>query len=180
MPEKKRPAEMVWDCAKGLMYRTAYEILKNRTDAEDALMDAMARIVKHEKKFEGLECNNMRALAVIYVRNTAIDLYNRNRKQPYPLDEFPAESAETSSPEEEVIGNDAAAGLLAAIEKMPPSYRDVLLLAGKFGMDNREIAEVLHLENGTVRTRLSRARAILKETIGKMEKIEKTEGDRNA
>ena len=177
MPEKKRPAEMVWDCAKGLMYRTAYEILKNRADAEDALMDAMARIVKHEKKFEGLECNNMRALAVIYVRNTAIDLYNRNRKHPYPVDEFPTESTETSSPEEEVIGNDAAAGLLAAIEKMSPSYRDVLLLAGKFGMDNREIAEVLHLENGTVRTRLSRARAILKET---MEKIEKMEGDRNA
>lgn len=174
MPEKKRPAEMVWDCAQGLMYHTAYEILKNRTDAEDALMDAMARIVKHEKKFEGLECNNMRALAVIYVRNTAIDLYNRNAKQPYPVDEFPTESTEASSPEEEVIGNDAAAGLLAAIERMPPSYRDVLLLAGKFGMDNREIAEVLHLENGTVRTRLSRARAILKETI------KQNEGDRDA
>ena len=174
MQGNKRPAERVWDCAKGLMYRTAYEILKNRTDAEDALMDAMARIVKHEKKFVGLECNNMRALAVIYVRNTAIDLYNRNAKQPYPVDEFSTESGETSSPEEEVVGKDAAARLLAAIERMPPSYRDVLLLAGKFGMNNREIAEVLHLENGTVRTRLSRAKAILKETIKEME------GDRDA
>lgn len=174
MPGNKRLAELVWECAKGLMYRTAYEILKNRTDAEDALMDAMARIVKHEKKFYGLECNNMRALAVIYVRNTAIDLYNRNAKQPYPADEFPAEACEISSPEEEVVGKDSADRLLAAIERMPPSYRDVLLLAGKFGMNNREIAEVLHLENGTVRTRLSRAKAILKETIKEME------GDRDA
>ncbi len=174
MPDNRRPAELVWECAKGLMYRTAYEILHNRTDAEDAMMDAMMRIVKHEEKFAGLECNNMRALAVIYVRNTAIDLYNRNAKQPYPVDEFSMDSGETPSPEEEVVGKDAAAKLLAAIEKMPPSYRDVLLLAGKYGMSNREIAEVLHLENGTVRTRLSRARAILKETIKKIE------GDRDA
>ncbi len=172
--QEKRPAEMVWDCARGLMYQTAYGILNNRTDAEDALMDAMARIVKHEKKFAGLECNNMRALAVIYVRNTAIDLYNRNAKQPYPVDEFPSEYTEIPSPEEEAVGNDAAERLLAAIEHMAPSYRDVLLLAGKFGMSNREIAEVLHLDNGTVRTRLSRARAILKEII------KQNEGDRDA
>ena len=174
MPENKRPAELIWECARGLMYHTAYGILKNRTDAEDAMMDAMARIVKHEKKFTGLECNNMRALAVIYVRNTAIDLYNRNAKQPYPTDEFPTEYTEAPSPEEEVVGKDSAALLLAAIEKMPPSYRDVLLLAGKYGMSNGEIAEVLHLDNGTVRTRMSRARAILKETM------KQNEGDRDA
>lgn len=174
MPDNKRPAELVWENAKGLMYRTAYEILRNRTDAEDALMDAMARIVKHEEKFAGLECNNMRALAVIYVRNTAIDLYNRNAKQPLPVDEFPGDSAEIPSPEEEVIGDDTAARLLRTIEKMPPSYRDVLLLAGKYDMSISEIAEVLHLGNGTVRTRLSRARAILKESM------KKNEGDRDA
>jgi len=174
MQEKKRPAELVWECARGLMYQTAYGILNNRADAEDALMDAMARIVKHEEKFAGLECNNMRALAVIYVRNTAIDLYNRNSKNPYPMDEFPKECLEMPSPEEEVVGNDTAAQLLRAIECMAPSYRDVLLLAGRFGMSNREIAEILKLDNGTVRTRLSRARAMLKEII------KRNEGDRDA
>ncbi|MBQ8187705.1 MAG: sigma-70 family RNA polymerase sigma factor [Clostridia bacterium] len=173
MHEKKRPAELVWECAKGLMYKTALDVLKNRADAEDAVMDAMAKIVKHERKFSGLECNNMRALAVIYTRNTAIDLYNRNAKQPYPVDEIRTDGEEAPSPEEEVVGNDAAARLLKTIEAMPPSYRDVLLLAGKFGMGISEIAEILHLENGTVRTRLSRARAILRETI-------KNEGDRDA
>lgn len=173
MPDNKRPAELVWECAQGLMYKTAYDVLRNRADAEDAVMDAMTKIVKHEKKFHGLECNNMRALAVIYTRNTAIDLYNRNAKQPYPVDEIRGDQEETLSPEEEVVGSDSAARLLYTIEQMPPSYRDVLLLAGKYGMGISEIAEVLHLENGTVRTRLSRARAILKETI-------KNEGDRDA
>ena len=173
MTEKKRPAELVWECAQGLMYRTAYGILNNRADAEDAVMDAMTKIVKYERKFSGLECNNMRAMAVIYTRNTAIDIYNRNAKTPYPVDEIRPETDDIVSPEEEVVGTDAAARLLYTIEKMPPSYRDVLLLAGKYGMGISEIAEILHLENGTVRTRLSRARAILKETI-------KNEGDRDA
>jgi len=47
-------------------------------------------------------------------------------------------------------------------------------LAGRFGMSNREIAEILKLDNGTVRTRLSRARAMLKEII------KRNEGDRDA
>ena len=165
MHEKKRPTELVWECAKGLMYKTAFDVLKNRADAEDAVMDAMAKIVRHEKKFSGLECNNMRALAVIYTRNTAIDLYNRNAKQPYPVDEIRTDGDEIPSPEEEVVGNDAAARLLRIIEQMPPSYREVLLLAGKFGMGISEIAEILHLENGTVRTRLSRAKTWLRKNM---------------
>ena len=42
----------------------------------------------YEKKFIGLSRNDMRALSVIYVRNTAIDLYRKNRKRPFPLEDF--------------------------------------------------------------------------------------------
>ena len=78
----KNPAEIVWEAAKGIMYNEAYSILRNRADSEDAVMEAMVRIIRSEEKFRPLGCNDMRALAVIYVRNTAIDIYNRNRKIP--------------------------------------------------------------------------------------------------
>ncbi len=155
----------VWECANGVMYHTAYGILGNRADAEDAVMDAMCRIVRNEEKFDGLAEWDMRALAVIYTRRTAIDIYRKNRKRPYPMDELPEDAESADSPETVVAAEDSADGLLSLIRRMPPSYRDVLLLRVRYGMNDREIAEILGIGGGTVRTRLSRARAWLKEKL---------------
>jgi len=162
---EKSPAERVWEEAKGLMYREAYSVLGNREDSEDALMEAMARIIRSEEKFRSLGCNDMRALAVIYVRNTAIDIYNKNRKIPYPTDELPERADLSPTPEEAVVASESADRMMKLIERMPPSYRDVLLLRCRYEMDTGEIAEVLGLENGTVRTRLSRAKVWLRKNM---------------
>jgi RNA polymerase sigma-70 factor (ECF subfamily) len=104
----------------------------------------------------------MRSLAVIYVRNTAISLYNANRRRPLPVEELPEEPDFSGTPEEEALARDSADRLLALIEAMPPSYRDPLLLRVKYDMEIDEIAAVLGIRNGTVRTRLSRARSWLR------------------
>lgn len=166
--EKHAPmttAETVWECAGGVMYRAAYDVLRSPADAEDAVMDAMVRIVRSEAKFAGLEPNEMRALAVIYARNTAIDLYNRNHRDPLPVEELPEEPDPAPTPEEETVSADEAERLMKQIGRMPPSYRDALLLRVRYGMNDSEIAETLHLSPGTVRTRLSRARSWLRERM---------------
>ncbi|MBQ2546624.1 MAG: sigma-70 family RNA polymerase sigma factor [Clostridia bacterium] len=162
MAKDERPAERVWRQAKDAMLAEARRILGDTADAEDAVMDAMERIVKNEVKFLTLGCNETRALAVIYVRNTAIDLYNANAKRPLPLEELPEDLEDPRTPEDEAVERDAVRRLLRLIEAMPPSYRDALLLRVHYGMTNEEIAAVLGLEGGTVRTRLSRAREWLK------------------
>jgi len=161
MTTEERPAARVWLWAKDAMLREALRILRNQADAEDAVGDAMERIVKNEAKFSSLSRNETVSLAVIYVRNTAINLYNANRRRPLPLEELPEDVDFSGSPEEETIAKDAEARLLALIEAMPPAYRDPLLLKVKYEMDIGEIAAVLGIRNGTVRTRLSRARSWL-------------------
>ena len=163
MTDEERPAARVWAEAKDAMYREACRILRNRPDAEDAVMDAMERIVKNESKFSGIGCNDSVALAVIYVRNTAIDLYRENQKRPLPVEELPTDPLSRLSPEDIAAANDGADRLLALIGIMPPSYRDVLLLRVRFDYGTGEIAALLGLERGTVRTRLSRAKSWLKE-----------------
>lgn len=168
MTDNKRPAETVWETASSYMYREAYKILQDNYEAEDAVMDAMCRIIKNEEKFCGLECNEIRALAVIYVRNTAIDIYRRRRNQPYPIDEenSPEQRDEFSlSPEDIIVSNDGAEALYKAICSLPDAMRDVLLLKYHYDYANSEIAEVLGLVNGTVRTRISRARKMLSEKL---------------
>ncbi|MBQ5354670.1 MAG: sigma-70 family RNA polymerase sigma factor [Clostridia bacterium] len=163
MTIEDRPSAAVWECAKEAMTGEALRILRNRADAEDAVMDAMERIVKNEAKFFPLSRNERVALAVIYVRNTAINLYNANRKRPLPVDELPEGPDPSASPEETAVSEDAAERLLSLIERMPPVYRDPLILAAKYEMTVREIAAVLGIRKGTVRTRLSRARSWLRE-----------------
>ncbi len=163
MAKDERPAERVWRQAKDAMLAEARRILGDTADAEDAVMDAMERIVKNEAKFFPLSRNERVALAVIYVRNTAINLYNANRKRPLPVDELPEGPDPSASPEEAAVSEDAAERLLSLIERMPPVYRDPLILAAKYEMTVREIAAVLGIRRGTVRTRLSRARSWLRE-----------------
>lgn len=166
MTDSDRPAAKVWECAGKAMYRAAYAVLNNQADAEDAVMDAMERIIKNEEKFSGLTCNEMTALAVIYSRNTAINIYNANKKRPYPFEELP-ETVDAVTPDDEAADRDAADRMLGLIKQMPPSYRDALLLRAKFEMSVSEIAGVLGIEKGAVRTRLSRARDWLKKHEGR-------------
>ena len=161
----ERPAALVWACAADAMYHAAYAVLGSQHDAEDAVMDAMVRIIKSEEKFSGLASNEMTALAVIYARNTAINIYNANRKRPFPIEELPDIPGMTSA-EEEAAGRDAEERMLRLIELMPPSYRDALMLKVRFGMIVTQIAEVLGIGSGAVRTRLSRARQWLKKHEG--------------
>lgn len=158
--------EDVWLLTHELMYRTAYRILRNTHDSEDAVMDAILRISRNMQKFSPLGCNETKALAVIYVRNTAIDLYNKRRATSYPIEELPILPADDSLlPEELAAARDTADKILALIKRMPPSYRDVLELVCRYDMSTEEIAEALHLKNGTVRTRLSRGREWLRKNL---------------
>lgn len=165
-PGNAQTLEDVWQLTSQLMYRTAYNILRNPHDAEDAVMDAVVRISRNMHKFSPLGCNETKALAVIYVRNTAIDLYNKRRSAPYPIEDLPILPADDSLlPDELAAAEDTADKILALIRRMPPSYRDALELLCRYDMSIEEIAAALHLKNGTVRTRLSRGREWLRKNL---------------
>ena len=167
MAEKIKISELVWREANCAMFREAKRVLGDDSEAEDAVMGAMCRIIKNEEKFSSLGCNEIRTLAVIYVRNTAIDIYNGRKKKPYPIDDFTYESSREMSPEEIAEDRESCRTIEEAVSKMPTAMREVLMLKYKFGYSNSEIAALLRLDNGTVRTRISRARAYLAELLEK-------------
>ena len=161
-------AEHIWSVSRGTMYHTAYDVLQNSMDAEDAVGDAMERICKNLSKFDGLPPERIRALAKIYARNIAIDLYRKRKKQPYPLGDWnPEDNPEISVGDVESEAEGACLTELVEelLAKMPCAMRDVLSLRITFAYSDGEIAAVLGIREGTVRTRLHRARAWLKEAL---------------
>ena len=76
-----------------------------------------------------------------------------------------ATPSQTASPEEQAMSADTTAALHRLIDALPEELRQPLVLAGIDEMTSREIAAVLGLPEGTVRTRLMRARQLLKSKL---------------
>lgn len=158
--------ETVWELCRERMWQTAYRILGNRADSEDAVMDAVERMAKNLPRLRHLEDGELVALSVIYVRHTAIDIYNRKKKGPALVEEleWEPEEAETDPAEKAVLG-DLEEMIYRLLARMPEAMRDVLSLHVHYGLSVGEIAEALGISGGTVRTRLSRGRKWLRERL---------------
>ena len=72
---------------------------------------------------------------------------------------------EDDTPLERLLRNEAAEQVRAAVARLKPHYRDVLILCELSGLSYAETAQVCGLEIGTVRSRLNRARTALAQTL---------------
>ncbi len=102
--------------------------------------------------------------------NTAIDQLRRVRPVTVPLDDAGDERAaplarlarpDSESPEARLRGRDLAGALQEALDALRADYREAVLLRYQQGLSYQEIAEILELPIGTVKTHLHRARAQL-------------------
>lgn len=80
-PEDKRKIEKLYEKYHKLMYVIAYNILKHREDAEDAVIESWEKIIRHLDKINEIDCQETKSFFVIVVERTAIDYYRRNKKR---------------------------------------------------------------------------------------------------
>lgn len=133
-PAQKAEFETVYHQYRGLMYYVAYRILNNASDAEDAVHDAFIKIAENMKKISDPVCPKTQSYVVTIVENKAIDLYRRKqRRETLPLEEELLGSVDTPEP----------LGLAECILKLPPNYRQVILLKYHQGFSCGEIAAML-------------------------------------
>ena len=153
-------------------YALACWLTGNRADAEDVVQDACLRAFRG---IAGFREGNARAWVLTIVRHTAYNWLGKNRPATLVVtnDVEGIEGAEIASgdaeAETEIIAKADAARLQAAIEKLPPPFRETLVLRDLQGLDYREIAKVTGVPIGTVMSRLARARRRLMMTVVKDE-----------
>ena len=171
--DERATVERIFHQYYKFMIHKANGILNNYHDAEDAVMDTFCRITENVKFFMNLGNNDIAALVCIYTRNTAINMYNRKKKQNEIFDMYadidaqtPAEEAMQDSPESLIINAESILILRNAIDQLDSKYRDAIILKYYYHMRNFEIADVMHLERNTVNSHISRAKKKLKEILG--------------
>jgi RNA polymerase sigma-70 factor (ECF subfamily) len=152
------------------VYSLCYRFTNSDSEAQDLTQEVFLRIFKTLKSFRADEGSFVTWMARL-TRNLLIDNYRRKRQdrmtdsiepQLVVLEE---ELTSSSRPDGLVAGREARERLQAGLQKLSPELRETLILRDLEEMEYREIAEVLHIPEGTVKSRLNRARAELARII---------------
>lgn len=146
------------------VYRTAYMILRDHGAAEDVVQEAFIICYRKIAGFQG------RASFATWLYKIVINLCRdkmRKNKREVALLEKVVQN-DTWSGDEAGTDLDLRLELKQVIDSLKPEHRILLTLYYGLDMSVKRVAEILNLPEGTVKSRLSTARALVKERLGEM------------
>ena len=151
-----------------LAFRVAFSVLRHREDAEDVAQEAFAKAYRSFRQLR--DRHKFRAWLVRMTWRMALDRQRSNRRRIARDDEFAMPAHPGVAPDLQVRLEDAerAEHLWRAIDALSEKLRVVVVLAAIQGRDIKEVAALLELPEGTVKSRLFDARQKLKETLSWM------------
>jgi len=148
-------------------YTLARYLTREGADAEDVVQEAMLRAIRGFEGFRGTDAD-ARAWLLAIVRNTCFTWLRRNRPGGATLFDESLHSAgvEEEHPEAALLRSAQRETLAQALDRLPPEFREVVVLRDVEGLSYKEIADVIGAPLGTVMSRLSRARDRLQRVLG--------------
>lgn len=166
----RRGDDLAWEALvrryQGRVFALAYHYLGEREEAREAAQETFVRVYRGLDSFEG---TGFVAWIVSIARNCCIDRVRHRRARPAldgePLDEELAGADAAPGPEKASLARERKELLYAALDRMTEINREMILLKEIQGLKQVEIAEVLSLPLGTVKTRSHRARLELARCI---------------
>jgi RNA polymerase sigma factor (sigma-70 family) len=159
-------------------FRLAQWLTGNAYDAEDVVQDAALRAFRGIRSFGAV---NARAWSLTIVRNTAFSWLMKNRPksvvftgdlsvaEQQELEHEGPQGTRVETPEEIALFKADAQDVQQALAKLPPHFREVVVLREMNQLNYRDIAEITSVPIGTVMSRLSRGRQLLIDLLGDRE-----------
>ena len=144
------------------MYKTAISILKNEDDANDAIQDALYSAYTN---YENLKDKKLFVTWLIRILiNKCYDIINKNKKVVYIDDDSTIENTYGKSDTYDVENS-----LDWVLNKIDKDLKEIVVMYYYDELSVTEIADILEIPNGTVKSRLSRARSQISEIMKKEE-----------
>jgi RNA polymerase sigma factor (sigma-70 family) len=159
----RRDQELLYRRHAAKLYAVCLQYSGNDEEARDILQEGFIKIFenlasyKHEGSFEGW----IRRIMV----NTALEKY-RSKHSLYRVDDIDDIPEPDADPDNEDYSGLEAVDLLEIIRELPPKYRMVFNLFAIEGYSHKEISKMVNISEGTSKSNLSRARAILQRRVG--------------
>lgn len=131
------------------------------TQADDLVQETLVKAWTHFDRFE--QGTNLRAWLITILRNSFYDMHRKYRRETQDADGHHAAQVPVRGEQE---GNIAMSEFRAALDKLAPDHREVLIMVGINELSYEEAAEVFGVAVGTIKSRVFRARAKLAEILG--------------
>ena len=152
------------------LYRGALRLTRDPDQAQDLVQDTYARALRYQASFK--PGTNLKAWLFAIMRNLFWDRVKAGRGE-VSLDQESEEDFglyerledESAHPELDVLDRIAASEVVAAVDQLPPAYREVVMLVDVEGFAYKEAADILEVPIGTVMSRLHRARRKLQRLL---------------
>ena len=146
------------------LYTVAYRLTGNREDAEDLVQEVLLRV---RRGLETYQPGSMEGWLSRIATNAFLDDVRRRRRRPegrLPEDPdwvLPPAGGADEALAAEVLPDDVQ----AAIQRLPGDFRAAVVLCDVIGLSYQEIGKSLGIPVGTVRSRIHRGRALLREVL---------------
>ena len=148
------------------IFAVCLRVLKSESDAHDACQNALLKLFMNIGKFKFDSSFSTWVYSV--AKNSAIDFF-RKKKKFVSIDELGNASSDMvdvySLPEQTAILSDSKNSIISALNAINSEQRTCIVLKDIEGYSIQEIAEILDISEGTVKSRLHRGRALLRELL---------------
>ncbi len=151
--------------------RFAIALMKDRDRADDLVQDCLVRAFANATQFKA--GTKLRSWLFTILHNLFIDSHRRRGGLPGTANAH--DELEFATVEPHQVHNILLNELKSAVSELPKDQRSILLLAAVEGYSYQEVAEIVGVAVGTVKSRLSRAREALREKFYPMESARSTE-----
>lgn len=160
------------------IYAMVHQLLHNQQDAEEVTQDAFIRAHRGLANFRGESAFStwLYQIATNLARNRYWYWWRRKRDKTVSFDQPVGEdggtplsevfAAELETPEDATVTQELVDRIAVGMEKLSVKHREILILRNVKNLSYEEIAVILNISVGTVKSRIARARESLRETLG--------------
>lgn len=147
-----------------LVFAICYRMMGNAEDARDAAQEAFTRAWAERGRFDA--ARPFKPWLCRIAVNICLNELRRSRRSDVALDEIREPASEADGPQRQLERKELAEKIQAALDRLDPEYRIVIILKYLTGMSYAEIQKALEISQATLEMRLYRARLKLREWLG--------------
>lgn len=158
------------------VYGLSFRFTNSPSEAQDLTQEVFLRVFRTLRTFRSAEGSFSTWLARV-TRNLLIDHYRRTKQERVTdsieeqLPTMEQSGAAVARPDQALAGREAGEILQATLQKLSPDLREAVILRDLQEMEYREIADVLVIPEGTVKSRINRGRAELARLLRKQKLV---------
>lgn len=165
--DASNPADfkVIYNATMELLYKVSYRIVNDEEAAEDLVHDSL--IKANEKALVFPSVNDAKYWLIRVVKNASLNYVKRKQRERRAYERALYEDHRTAgSGETDLLKQESVKAAQAALDKLPPHLKEVLVLREYGDLNYKEIGKVLGITEGNVKVRVFRAREKLMTILG--------------